>query len=407
MLRAHKIRLNPTPEQEIYLKKAVGTCRFSYNWALSRWKELKEQGVDNYGPMALSKEFNAIKKEEYPWTYEVTKSAAESGFLRLSAAMKNYYDSKNGKRKGDRVGFPKFKTKKNNKQSFTMAAEIFKVNGNWLTIQKLYSWINMAQPLRFNGKLKSATISLKAGHWYISILVELPDPEPICHPVETVGIDLGLKTLATLSDGTEFENQKFLRSDLNKLKKLNRSLTRRQQGSNRWYKAKHKLARFHEKIVNRRKDYTHKITHHIANTYKIVGVEDLNLAGMVKNRKLALSISDTSLGEFVRQQNYKCEQTGGIMVKVSRWFPSSKTCFDCGYINRELVLSDRTWTCLGCGVIHNRDWNASRNIEEEAIRLLTGSPGSGYIGRNRSWTECQPSLEAILDEANTFEDMKI
>lgn len=402
MLRTHKIRLNPTPEQEVYLKKAVGTCRFSFNWALARWLELKSQGVENCGPMALQKEFNAIKGIEFPWAYDVTKSASESGFRRLQTAMKNYYDYKNGKRKGNRVGFPKFKSRKNNKQSFTMTSDRFKINGNWLTMNKLYSWINITEPLRYDGKIKSATISSKAGRWYISILVEVPDPEPSNHSIETVGIDLGLKTLATLSDGTEFENQKFLRSELNKLKRLNRTLARRKQGSDRWKKAKLKLARFHEKATNRRKDYSHKITRQIANTYEFVGVEDLNLTGLVQNRKLSLSFSDAGLGEFVRQLDYKTAETGGVMVKVGRFYASSKTCFDCGFVNKELELSDRKWTCLGCGVVHNRDWNASKNIEKEAIRLYNGSFGDGYVECKSSWTECQSPLGAVLDEARTF-----
>jgi putative transposase len=178
-----------------------------------------------------------------------------------------------------------------------------------------------------------------------------------------------VKTLATLSDGRQFENQKLLRSDLNKLKRLNRTLARRQSGSQRWYKAKEKLARFYERIAHQRLDLIHKMTTEIARTYHLVGIEDLNVKGMGKNRRLALSIADAGLGEIIRQQTYKSAATGGLAIKVGRFFASSKTCSNCGHINHALTLSDRTWLCAGCGTWHDRDLNASRNIEAEAIRL--------------------------------------
>ncbi len=382
MIRAHKIRLNPTPEQEIYLKKACGTSRFAFNWGLARWKEAKEHGLENYGPIVIKKEFNAIKREQFPWTLEVTKNAAEDGFRRLSNALNNYFGSKNSKRKGERVGFPKFKSKKHSKQSFTLDYERFTVDDHWLRIQKLPTSINMAETLRFIGKIKWGTISCTAGKWYIAITVEIEPPAPVEFPRRSVGVDLGLKTLATLSDGREFENQKLLRSELRKLKRLNRTLARRQPGSKRWHKAKVRLARFHERTANRRKDAIHKMTAEIARTYQVVGVEALNVKGLGQNRRLALSIADAGLGEILRQVGYKAEASGGLMVKVGRFFASSKTCSACGTVNAELTLSDRRWVCAGCGSLHNRDWNASKNIEIEALRLAYDEPyaGSGYVG---------------------------
>lgn len=369
MIRAHKIRLNPTPEQETYLKQACGTSRFAFNWGLARWKEAKEQGIAQHGPMAIKKDFNAIKRVEFPWVLDVTKNAVEDGFRRLERGLSNYFDSKNGKRNGERVGFPRFKSKKRSKPTFTLDYERFSTDGHWLTVSKLKTPINMAEPLRFEGKIKWGTISCIAGKWYISISVEIEPPPPIDHPVKLVGVDLGIKTLATLSDGRRFENQKLLRSELNKLKRLNRTLARRQPGSNRWHRAKRELTRFHERIANRRLDVIHKMTTDIARTYRIVGMEDLNVKGMGKNRKLALSIADASFGEIVRQQTYKSSATGGLVVKVGRFFASSKTCSACGCVNATLTLSDRTWQCVGCGSTHNRDWNASKNIEQEAFRL--------------------------------------
>lgn len=366
MIRAHKIRLNPTPVQETYLKKACGTSRFVFNWGLARWKEAKEAGIAEHGPMAIKKEFNAIKREQFPWAMDVTKNAAEDGFRRLNAALANYYNSKNGKRKGAKVGFPGFKSKRRSKMSFTLDYERFRTDGHWLHISKMSDPINMAEVLRLDGAPKWATISNTAGKWYASIQVEIEAPEPVAGKLPSVGVDLGIKTLATLSDGRQFENQKLLRSGLNRLKRLNRSLARRNQGSNRWYRAKWKLARFHARIANQRSDVIHKMTSEISRTYCVVCVEDLNVKGMVRNRKLALSLSDAALSEILRQIGYKAD----VMIKVGRFYPSSKTCHDCGYVNRALVLADRHWTCQGCGTVHDRDWNAAQNIEEEGLRLI-------------------------------------
>lgn len=366
MMRAHKTRLNPTPEQEIYLKKACGTMRFAFNWGLAHWKKAKAEGVEKCGPMALKKEFNAIKREQFPWTLDVTKNAVEDGFRRLSAAMRNYYDSQCGERAGEEVGFPKLKSKRG-KQSVTLDYERFKVDGHWLRIQKLATPINIAEPVRFNGKLKWATISCAAGRWYVSFAVEIEQGHTEQPLQAAVGVDLGIKTLATLSDGTEFENQKLLRAEIAHYKRLSRRLSRRKNGSNRWRRAKIQLAHFHRRIADRRLDAIHKMTTQIARTYAIVAVEDLNVKGMGSNRKLALSIADAGLGEVLRQMAYKAKQ----LVKVDRFYASRKTCSGCGYVNRELRLSDRRWVCAACGVLHERDWNASKNILQEGLRSPT------------------------------------
>lgn len=176
-----------------------------------------------------------------------------------------------------------------------------------------------------------------------------------------------------LADGSEFENQKPLRNGLNRLRKLSRSLSRRVKGSNRWWKAKRKVGRFHAAIANRRMDAQHKASYAIASTYAFIGIEDLNVEGMKHNRRLSLSLSDVGLGDFLRQIAYKAEAFGGQVVRVGRFYASSQTCNDCGHIHQTLTLSDRKWTCQGCGTIHNRDWNAAKNIEKEALRL--GSAG--------------------------------
>lgn len=372
MIRAHKIRLNPTPEQEIYLRKATGTKRFVYNQALDLWKWGKALGATEFGIMEIKRQFNLFKAEQYPWMYEVAKDVFEGAFQDLAAALKNYFDSKSGKRKGIKMGFPKYKSKKNQKQSFRLNNDKFKVaqegtrHNFWVPN---LGWVNMAEKLRFAGKMMGAVVSRVADWWYVSIQVEIEQPEPKQFEQQSTGVDVGIKTLAMLSDEERFENQKPLRNGLKRLRQLSRSLSRKVKGSNRWWKAKRKLARFHLRIANQRADVQHKASHQIASTYAFIGVEDLHVKGMLRNRRLSLSVSDVGLGEFIRQIEYKSAAFGGEVVKVGRFYASSKTCNDCGYVNKELALSDRTWTCQDCRTIHDRDWNAAKNIEQEAHRI--------------------------------------
>jgi len=355
--------------------------------------------------MALKREFNAIKRVQFPWVFEVTKSVCEGAFTNLGNAFANYYNCKNGTRKGTAVSYPQFKSKKRCTQSFGLANDRFDVDGHWIRIQKL-GRVNMAEPLRFSGKIMGAVVSCSAGKWYVSIKVEVEKPVPVRFAKSSVGVDVGLKTLATLSDGRQYENQALLRYKLNRLCRLSRQLSRRQQGSKRWWRAKWQLARFHERTRNRRMDAIHKMTHEIASTYRIVGVEDLHVKGMFKNRRLALSIADAAMGEVLRQLAYKCAWFGGVLQRVGRYFPSSKTCSACGVVNRDVTLADRTWVCVDCGTAHDRDDNASVNIEQEALRLLGASsasrPGvatSGVIARGQ---DVRPELQAILVETSTF-----
>ena len=368
MIRAHKIRLNPTPEQELYFRKAAGTKRFAFNWALAQWIEAKKNGVKECGVMALKKRFNSVKGELFPWVYEVAKDVCEGAFQDLGAALKNRFDSKSKARKDEAVGFPKFKSKHKSKMSFRLNNDKFWVDRNTIHIPKLGK-VNMSEALRFTGKIMGAVVSKVADWWFVAIQVEVEQPEKITFKRESIGVDVGIKLLAMLSDGSEFENQKPLRSQQSCLRKLNRSLSRRKQGSNRWYKAKRKLGRFHYKVDCKRKDAHHKASHEIAQSAALIGVEDLHVKGMLRNRKLSLSMSDAGLGDLLWQIEYKSLAIGGKVVRVGRFFASSKTCSDCGHINQELTLKDRTWVCLGCGTIRERDWNAAINIEQEALRL--------------------------------------
>jgi putative transposase len=291
----------------------------------------------------------------------------------LNAALNNYFSSKNGFRKGPKVGFPKFKSKKTQCQSFRLNNDRIHTKGNYIYIPRL-GLVNMTEILRFRGKIMGVIILLRAGHWYALIRVEVEQPEQCEFAESIVGIDLGVKTLMVLSNGKQYENQALLRSNLTHLKRLNRRLTRRVIGSHRWFKAKEQLSNYYAKITNQRMDYLHKATTNIASTYAVIGLESLNVAGLMKNHKLALSLSDASFGEIRRQLIYKSKWFGGQVVLIDRFFPSSRRCSNCGYINKTLTLKERIWICPICAKTHDRDFNAAINIAIEAQRILELTP---------------------------------
>ncbi len=369
MKRAHKIRLNPTPEQEQYFPQAAGNARFAWNWALGIMREARK----NQTPLPLvgdlKTEFNRIKREQFPFMVETTKCAPEQAFADLRQALMNYFNDikkrKNGTRRkdGKQVGFPRFKSRKRGYGSFYLANDKFTVTGHWLRIPKL-GWVNMTETLRFEGKIMSARVSERAGYWFVSIQVQLPAPERQV-PERVIGVDLGIKALAVDSDGEVFENQNHLTAALRKLRRLNRWLARKQKGSQNWHKAKRKLARLHLRIANLRTDATHKLTTRLAAKASTIALETLNVVGMLKNRKLARAIADAAFSETVRQLGYKAVQ----VVRIDPFYPSSKTCNACGHINPDLTLADRVWACPVCGTLLERDVNAARNIRAEGLRL--------------------------------------
>jgi putative transposase len=370
MERAHKIRLNPTPDQERYFRQAAGNARFAWNWAVARLREARNAGEKL--PLAgdLKAEFNRIKRDQFPFMLETTKCAPEQAFADLKHAVAHYFNDmkkrKNGKRRkdGKRVGFPKFKSRKRGYGSFYLSNDKFTVDGSWLRVPKL-GWVNMTEVLRFAGKIMSARISERAGYWFVSIQVQLPEPEQTA-PERVIGVDLGVKALAVDSDGEVFENQKHLAAAQKKLRRLSRWLARKQKGSNNWHKAKRKLARLHLRIANLRADATHKLTTRLAQKAGIIALETLNVVGMLKNRKLARAIADAAFSEMVRQLGYKAQQ----VVRLAPFYPSSKTCNECGHLNPDLTLADRVWVCPACGTVLERDVNAARNIRDEGRRLV-------------------------------------
>lgn len=370
MILAHKTRLNPTPEQAEYFRKAAGTVRFAFNWGLARWKELHEAG-ERPSALSLKREFNSIKGEQFPWTQEVSGRCTEYAFTRLGNAFSNFFRRA---KKGETPGYPKFKSRKKPYQSFYVANTELKLNDHWCKIPRVEELINMAEPLRFQGKIMSAVISTDGRHWYISITVEM-DIEQEPQPGTAVGLDFGLKDLVVGRDsnGRIFTqaNGHHQEAELRKLRRLNRELARRQKDSGGWQRTKAKLNKLHTQIKNRRLDAAHKFTTEIAQSYKVICVEDLNIKGMVQNRHLSRAISDAGWGEIVRQLEYKAALNGGVVVKVGRFYASSQTCHECGFQNTAVRdLSVREWECPECGAAHHRDTNAAANILHEGLRIL-------------------------------------
>lgn len=363
MILSHKIRLNPTAEQEDYFCKAVGTVRFAYNWGLAEWQRQYEAG-ERPSANALKKQFNAIKHEQFPWVSEVDSRCTEYGFARLGKAFANFFRRV---KNGEKPGYPKFKSRRSPYQSFYIANQNIKLDAHQVYVPCL-GWVNIAEELRFEGKIMSAVVSSAGGYWWIAIVVEMPDPET---PVsgDPIGVDLGVKDTAVCSNGLVFENQKHLKKSLKKMRRLNRELARREKDSNGWRRTKQKLARLHGRIRNQRHDGIHKMTTRLTKEHGVIGLETLNVKGMMQNGRLVQAVGDVGMYEIKRQLQYKAKLYGAQVVEAGAWFPSSKLCSVCGEKKAELRLGERTWTCETCGTTHDRDVNAAVNIKNEALRL--------------------------------------
>ena len=360
MIKAHKIRLNPTSEQYTYLMKAAGTARYAYNWAVAQWRAA---GAKKPSALDLKKSFNAEKPD---WAYEVTKCAAEGAFTDFGKALSNFY--------AGRAGEPQFKKRSKGHFRFKVNNDKFDVMGRWVKIPKL-GLVNLAEKLRFVGKILGAVISREATWWYISITVEMPDSDGCALP-KSCGVDVGLLRLATLSDGVTIEAVRPLRNLLERIKRLQQLLETKQKGSKNREKLKAKISRLHKRVGDIRDDLLHKWTTWIAQRYGFVAAEDLHVAGMLQNHKLALSLSDAALGRLLGLLESKVFTHHGEFVKVNRFFASSKTCACCKVKRAELSLSERTFVCPNCGFTLDRDWNAALNILTEGLRVAsnTGRP---------------------------------
>jgi len=372
MLMAHKIALNPNNRQATYFAKACGVARFAYNWGLAEWQRQYEAWkADNSLPkpsqQSLRRQLNGIKREQYPWMLEVTKNAPQMAIIQLGAAYKNFW--------AGRAKYPKFR-KKGIHDRFTLSNDQFSVDGRRIRIPHL-GWVRMRESLRFTGKILSATVSRVADTWFVSITV---DTDAITlRPAENqgaAGVDVGVSALATLSTGEKVIGPKPHTPLGKRLRRLSRSLSRKQKGSANRRKAKANLSRLHSRIANIRADALHKLTSDLTRRFHTIAIEDLNVRGMLKNHHLAHAIADMSFFEFRRQLEYKADRRGCIVVVADRWFPSSKVCSVCGVQQDEMPLAIRQWTCLECGTVHDRDVNAARNLLTYGLAALSGSTAS-------------------------------
>jgi putative transposase len=368
--KAHRIRLNPTPAQEVAFLRAAGIARFAWNWSLAEYQRLKSEG-QRADWNTIKKAFRSRIDTEFAFVREVTKCAPEEAIADLRRAIHTYYQAK---AKNPKLRFPGPRKRRKRIGGFGIANDKFSVFGHSVRLPKIGA-VNMAEPHRLAGRIVSGRVTERGGHWFLTVVVEV-EAEAQAPPPQSVGIDFGLSHFATLSDGQVVETQAHLRKSEAKLKRLQRGLSRKQKGSQNRKKWKRRVARFHERVRNQRQDFLQKFTTDVVRQFGAVFVEDLNLKGLCRTR-LSKSFHDAGIGEAARQLEYKQAWRSGVILKVDRFFPSSKRCHVCLKVNEALTLADRQWRCPGCGTLHDRDLNAAINLEMEGITLLAGS---GYVG---------------------------
>ena len=382
----YKFRLKPTKEQKILLNKHFGSVRFAYNYFLN---QRKEEYLNNKKSITYNKQSNYLtqlkQNSETEWLKEVNSQSLQYSLKCLDQAYQNFFNK--------RTQFPRFKSRKS-RNSFT-CPQFVSTKGNKLIIGKFRDGIKMIMEREILGKIKKSTLSkTPTGKYFVSILAE-KEYTPSVKTNQSVGIDLGIKDFLVLSNGTKIKNHRFLKHYERLLSKNQKHLSRKIKGSSRYEKQRIKSAKIHEKITNSRMDLIHKTTLNLVNQFDIIYLEDLNVKGMMKNHKLSKAIGDVSWGKFIETLTYKAEWNEKEIIHIDRFFPSSKTCNKCGYINNSLTLKDRTWTCPDCDEVLDRDFNAAINILNEGCRKNISGGTSDYKRR----AKIRPLFDGISNEA--------
>ena len=363
MNKAYKFRLYPTAEQKIAFAKTFGCVRFIYNKMLA-------DKIDYYnqtGKMLVTTP--AAYKKEYEWLKEVDSLALANAQLQLQTAYQNFFRDKS-------IGFPKFHNKKSGKNSYTTNNQkgSIRIEGNQIKLPKI-GWVKVKfhRPIPDDCDIKSATISMTAtGKYFVSVLTELfcVVPEKILNPENSIGLDYSSPHFYVDSLGNFADMPHFYRATEQRLAKEQRRLSKMKKGSSNYSKQKKRVAKIHEKMKNQRYDWQHKESHRLADQYDVVCVEDINYKGMAQGLRLAKATNDNAFGQFRKLLSYKLAEQGKKLITINKWFPSSKTCRHCGYVNADLSVSDRHWICPSCGSSIDRDVNAALNIRNEGIASL-------------------------------------
>ena len=372
--KAYKYRIYPTKRQEVLIAKHLGCCRFLYNYALDKKVKAYQKDKANISRYQIQAELPMMKKsDEYHWLSEVNSLSLQAALANLDSAFVKFFREKKG--------FPKFKSKKENRQSFSIPQNT-RVNYDEckVYIPKFKEGIKACFHRKFEGLVKtSVIIRTSTGKYYISILVEVNEVDAAPKPIsenKAVGIDLGIKTFAVLSDGTEIQNHKYLKRSIKKVKRLQRSLSKKAKSSKNREKARLRLARAHERVCNQRNNFLHQVTHRLVANYDTICLETLSASNMVKNHHLAQALEDIAINRFNTLLEYKAKEYGVNILRIGRFEPSSKMC-TCGYINHDLTLSMRTWKCPVCGAVHDRDLLAANNIKRFAFNKLNTAGTAG------------------------------
>ncbi len=362
--KAYKFRIYPTEEQIELIEKNFGCTRFIYNYFLDqRIKTYKSEGKGT----SYTKQQNQLPKlkKEFSWLKEVDSTSLQMAIRYLDRAFKNFFRDKN-------IGFPKFKSKKNPKKSYTInyVNNNIEIKKNKIKLPKL-KWIKSKIHRYVEGRIINATISKSpTNKYYVSIITEL-NIEPMEKSDNEIGIDLGIKDFAIFSNGEKIKNNKYLNKSLKKLAKEQKNLSRKQRFSKNFHKQKQKVSKLHEKIKNERQDFLHKLSKRIVDENQIIILEDLSIKNMMKNKKLSRDIADVSWYRFYSYLEYKSKWHNRTLHKIDRWFPSSKTCSFCGYVMKDMPLSIRKWDCPNCGTENiDRDINASINILRQGLKEI-------------------------------------